>query len=206
VVETNRQNREGETVKGKLHIIAAVVILFAGMCIIENSAVRSKPVDPADNVSSVYKLVGEFRSVFANLLWIKVDCYHHEFIQNDPDWTHNKDLLGLFKMITALDPRFVEAYSTGTYVLMDGYKDLPKALAYLREGLAANPRSYELNELATVLYAGKLHQPSRALAYAKRAVACAGDDYNRGIAKRTLRSVERMIREENAAKNSRHSR
>ena len=66
-----------------------MVVLFGGMCIIENSAVRARPAQPQDQTSAVYKLAGEFRTVFANLLWIKADKYHHEFIQHDPNWCNN---------------------------------------------------------------------------------------------------------------------
>ncbi len=181
--------------KQKLPILLPVMLLFSGMCIIENRAVSARPAEPADHVSAVYKLAGEFRTVFANLLWIKADRYHHEFIQHDPNWCNDKDLMGLFNMITALDPRFEEAYSAGTYVLMYGYHDNHKALRYLKQGITANPRSRDLNELMAVLYAQKLKDPDAALPYAQRAVRFATDDFYRKVAKRTLHSVERMSRE-----------
>lgn len=186
--------------KGKLRIFATIALLFAGMCIIENGAVNAKPTEPADNVSAVYKLAGEFRSVFANLLWIKADKYHHEYIQHDPNWCNDKDLMGLFNMITALDPKFAEAYSSGTYVLFYGYKDQAKALKYLKQGLTSNPRSRDLNQLASVLYAQKLHDPESALPYAQRAARFAEDDFYRSMTKRTLRTIERMIREKEQAR------
>jgi tetratricopeptide (TPR) repeat protein len=187
--------KEGAAVKGRGLILLCAALLFAGMSVVENRAVQSRPAEPADRVSSVYQLAGEFRVVFANLLWIKADKYHHEYIQHDPNWCNNRDLLGLFKMITALDPRFTEAYSTGTYILMYGYHNRPKALAYLKQGLTANPRSMELNELAAVLYAQKLKDPETALPYAQRAVRFAPDDFYRTVARRTLRSIERMAKE-----------
>jgi hypothetical protein len=182
-------------VRHRVMLVSLAALVFAGMCVIENRAVQSRPVEPADNVSAAYKLAGEFRVVFANLLWIKADKYHHEYIQYDPNWCNNKELLGLFKMITALDPRFVEAYSSGTYILLYGYHDTPRAVAYLKKGITANPKSMELNELAAVLYARKLNDPQGALPYAQRAVRFATDDFYRGVAKRTLHSVERMIKE-----------
>jgi len=170
-------------------------LLFAGMCVIENRVVQSRPVEPADNASAIYKLAGEFRVVFANLLWIKADKYHHEYIQHDPNWCNNKELLGLFNMIVALDPKFVEAYSAGTYILYYGYHDTAKALAYLKNGITNNPKSMELNELAAVLYAHKLNDPERALPFAQRAVRYATDDFYRAVARRTLHSIERMTKE-----------
>jgi hypothetical protein len=181
--------------KRSLMTVALLLLAFAGMGIVENSAVRSKPPEPADNVSAIYKLTGEFRTVFANLLWIKADRYHHEYIQHDSNWCNDKELLGMFKLITALDPKFVEAYSTGAYVLMYGYHSYPKALIYLRKGLDANPKSSELNELVAMIYGQRLKNPRAALPYARRAVAFAPDDFSRGVARRTLHTLERMIRE-----------
>ena len=181
--------------KSRICIVAAMVVLFGGMCIIENSAVRARPAQPQDQTSAVYKLAGEFRTVFANLLWIKADKYHHEFIQHDPNWCNIKDLIGLLKMIVALDPRFEEAYSTGTYNLMYGYNNNIRAMNYLMEGLEANPRSRELNQLAAVMYAQKLKNPKRALPYAQRAVWFAEDDFYKNVAKRNLNSIKRMIDE-----------
>lgn len=182
--------------KRNLGLIACMLILFMGVSIVENCALKSRPVEPADNVSAVYKLAGEFRTVFANLLWIKADKYHHEYIQHDPNWCNNKELLGLFKIITALDPRFVEAYSTGATVLMYGYHDNIKALAYLQEGIKYNPNSRELNSLAAVIYAWKLKNPQRALPYALRAVRFSEDVFEKRVAVRTLHSVRRMIHEQ----------
>lgn len=182
----------------KLLIAFAILLLFTGMSAVENRAVRSRPIDPADNASAVYKLAGEFRTVIANLLWIKADAYHHEFIERNPHWCENKDLLGMMRMITALDPRFVEAYSTGSYILMYGYRSAPKSLAYLREGIAVNPKSRELNQLAAIFYAQKLKDPERALPYAQRAARYAEDDWNRELTARLLSSVRRMIREKSA--------
>ncbi len=181
--------------KNRLWILGGIVLLFAGMCVMENSAVRARPVEPHDNASAIYQLAGEFRTVFANLLWIKADKYHHEYIQHDPNWSNNKDLIGLLKMITALDPRFVEAYSVGTYILMNGYHNNIRAMNYLMEGLEANPRSRELNQLAAVMYAYKLKNPRRALPYAQRAVWFAEDDFNLHVTKRNLKSIQNMISE-----------
>lgn len=178
------------------------ILLFAGMSFAENSAMRSKPVEPEDHASAVFKLAGEFRAVFANLLWIKADAYHHEFIEHNPRWCENKDMLGLMKMITALDPRFEEAYSTGAYILMYGYHDTPKSISYLSQGLAANPKSQELNQLAAIFYAHNLKQPERALPYARKAVVYSEDDWTRTVAARLLRTIKRLAAKEHPKQQS----
>lgn len=180
--------------------LVMVILLFAGMSLAENSAMRSRPVEPADHASAVYKLAGEFRAVLANLLWIKADSYHHEFIERNPNWCEDKELLGLMRMITALDPRFEEAYSTGAYVLLYGYHDTPKSVAYLMQGIAANPRSQELNRLAAIIYAHNLKQPERALSYARKAVHYSKDDWTRKQSTRLLHTISRLVDEKRDSK------
>ncbi len=182
--------------------LCAAVLLFAGLSAAENAAMRSRPAEPADRASAVYRLAGEFRVVLANLLWIKADAYHHEFIAKDPNWCQNKELLGLMKLITALDPRFEEAYLTGAHVLLYGYRDTPKAIAYLHQGLAANPKSQELNRLAAIVYARNLEQPARALPYARDAVRYAKDDWSARQCRRLLRTIERLAEEQKASERS----
>ena len=182
--------------------LCVAILLFAGMSFAENLVTRSKPAEPIDRASAVYKLAGEFRAVFANLLWIKADAYHHEFTEHNPNWCENKELLGLMKMITALDPKFEEAYSTGTHVLLYGYHDTPKSVTYLCQGLAANPKSHELNRIAAIIYAHNLKQPERALPYARKAVRYAKDDWTRQRSARLLATITRLAKEKQSAKQS----
>lgn len=187
--------------RSKVAIAAALLVLFSGMCIIENSAEKCRPSEPKSaGSSSMYALAGEFRSVFANLLWIKCEQYHHEFIEKDPNWTQNTDMLGLLNMITALDPRFVEAYATGAYMYADGCKDKKKGLNYLLEGIRNNPKSTELNKLAAIMYARRFNDPKRALPYAEKSLQYADDDFTIKNAARMLRSIKKMAAEEHTSK------
>ncbi len=182
--------------KHKVVTVCTLVMLFAGMCFVENSAVRARPSElPSINTSALYALVGEFRVVFANLLWIKAENYHHEHMLHGKVWTSNKEMMGLIKLITVLDPRFVEAYATGTYIYMDGYHDYTRAVAFLHEGLTNNPRSWELHNLAAVIYAGRLHKPKQALPYARQAVRFCKDDFYRRRSIKLLSTIEKMAAE-----------
>jgi tetratricopeptide (TPR) repeat protein len=180
----------------KVAIICTLIVLFVGMCIVENSAVRARPSEPpSKDTSAIYALIGEFRVVFANLLWIKAENYHHEYLLHGKAWTSNKEMMGLIRLITILDPRFVEAYATGTYIYMDGYRDYPKAIEFLHEGLANNPRSWELHNLAAVMYAGRLHKPKQALIYARQAVRYCKDNFYRRRTIKLLHTIEKMAAE-----------
>jgi len=67
--------------------------------------------------------------------------------------SHNKptDSLPLFRLMTLLDPQFVQGWTTGSYIMLwdkseDGFH---KALAFLQEGLKHNPKSIDiLTEIA----------------------------------------------------------
>lgn len=189
--------------KQRVSIAVLMALLFSGMCVVENSAVRAKPEDrAAGSVSSVYMLAGEFRTVFANLLWIKVDQYHHEFIEHNPNWTQNKDSLGLIRLITSLDPHFSEAYATGSLIYLKGCNDRNKAAQYLEEGIANNPRDWDLHRLAVLLYARHFNDPVRALPHAKLALEYCDDPNFAPRLAVMQKSVKRMIHEQNSARKS----
>jgi hypothetical protein len=185
------------TMKQRLVLYAAMAAMFCGMAVVENSAVRARPVAPAsERASSVYMLAGEFRTVFANLLWIKAEQYHHEYLLRDRNWAHDKELMGLLDIITALDPHFVEAYEVGVYILADGYHDPNRALAYLRRAIANNPKSWELHNLAAVVFVRRFHDPERALPHALLAYKYCGDQFYQIRGLRLIRAIKAMIKEE----------
>lgn len=182
--------------KSRAALVFLMLVLFSGTCITENAVVRSRPRNPSDHISSIYALAGEFRTVFANILWIKADEYHHEFIQHGRDWTRNKELLGLLDLIIVLDPQFIDAYANKAYICADGYHDTPRAIRVLRQGISNNPEARELYELTALMYARRARDPVRALPYARKAVIYAEDDWYRTRAQRLLRTITEMAREQ----------
>ncbi len=191
--------------KHQVGTVAAALVLFSGMCVVENSAVSSLPRETpsSDRTSAVYALAGEFRTVFANLLWIKAEQYHHEHIHQGAVWSRNKELMGLIDLITALDPHFVEAYATGTYIYADGYHDCPRAISYLQRAIVNNPRSWELHHLAAVFYAGRLHDPRAALPYARLAARYCKDNFYHRQTLKLLTTIERLADEQEAEERAR---
>ena len=174
---------------------AAIVLmglLFCGVCTLENAAVKARPNVRGEQISSIYALAGEFRTVFANLLWIKADEYHHEFLQHERDWSKNRELAGLLDLIIVLDPGFVEAYADRAYIYADGDNDPRKALRILKQGISNNPRSRELYELTAIIYARRLRLPKLGIPYARKAVLCAEDGWYRTRAGRLLRTIQSM--------------
>lgn len=171
-------------------------ILFIMVCIVESSM---KPLPGTGQIaskgSSIYAMAGEFRSVAANLLWIKADAYHHEFLAKNGDWTANKELIGLFRLIVDLDPHFEEAYASGMYVYVKGYHSPEKALVFLKEGLNNNPKSWDLNRLAALLYGIEFKDYPTALTYAKKSFIYCNDPFYKKVIARLCTTLQRKITE-----------
>ena len=184
----------------RLVTIGLMGCLLCATCVVENSMVQSRPRESVTgNQSSILLLAGEFRAVFANLLWVKADQYHHEFSEHNPSWTKNKDLLGMLRLITTLDPHFVEAYSTGAVMYTRGLHDPLRASAYLEQGLANNPRSWDLHRMAVILYARHFNDPNRALPHARLALKYCDDQHYKPRLRKLLQTAARMVRERRRA-------
>ncbi|MCE5314735.1 MAG: hypothetical protein ABFD49_03155 [Armatimonadota bacterium] len=187
--------------KSRLPIIGLMAILFAGMCIIENDAISHMPREESDaGSSSVYMLAGEFRTVFANLLWIKAEQYHHEYIARNADWTKDDELLGLITLIVKLDSHFPEAYAVGTYLFADGRKDNRQAVRFILEGIRNNPTHWELHQIAAIIYARRMHDPDRAIPQAKLALKYCDDEFYRKSTRMLLNTIEEMAAQKRVVK------
>lgn len=181
----------------KLHaILLASGLLFVMACMVESS-IKPLPGNgiSASKDSSIYAIAGEFRTVAANLLWMKADAYHHEFLEHNKDWTANKELLGLLKMIVDFDPHFEEAYASGAYMYLQGYHNPKAALKFLREGLTNNPRSWDLNRLAAMLYAIEFKDYKKSLLYARKSFAYSRDPFNKKLAARLIITLQKKTTE-----------
>ncbi len=187
--------------KRKLIVASLALIMFSSLCILENAMISAKPKEAnAKAVSSVYMLAGEFRTVFANLLWIEADNYHDEYIQHNSDWTKNKDLLGMINLIVALDPHFVEAYSVGTSLYASGPGGNKRAFKWLQEGLNNNPRSWLLHRDIAIICARHFDSPRPALIHAKLAESYCEDEFYKESIKKLVRTIQKEIDEREKTK------
>ena len=172
--------------------ILLIAALLMGLAILDTSMAKSRPVKHVNN-SALMALGGEFRTVFANLLWIKAEHYHHEFIAHDPDWAKNTDVLGLDRLITKLDPHFDEAYASGARMLTETGK-LKEARAFLEEGITNNPNSMMLHDEFGTFLARHLHDYDDSLFHLKRAYFLADDDWDRCRLGKLIKTVEGMAK------------
>jgi len=166
-------------VTGWLGICALGVLMVGGDGILSVRGPSMLPPEARSAQGAVYaNIAGQFRTVLANMLWMKADQYHHEFIEHNPHWTQNRDVLPLMKMVTVMDPHFVQAYTNAAWML-GLYQNRPaEARAFLLEGLRWNPSSSEIYETLAILAWRNDHNPRATLRYLERARACARTDFD----------------------------
>lgn len=170
--------------------VGLIIVLLSGLAALDTTMARARPtVSKQDRNSVAVALAGEFRVVFANLLWIKADEYHHEYIAHGGDWTKNQDALGLDRLVTKFDPHFEEAYAAGER-LMVGLGKLAEARAFLEEGVTNNPNSMMLHDEYGTLLAAHLKEYDKSLFHLKRAYLLSKDDWDRRRLKRLIHTVE----------------
>lgn len=101
--------------------------------------------------------VSGFRQVIAGLLWVRSDSFFH---------SGNYDaILPLIRLITWLDPNWLDPYATGAWHLTYNFTDtdqrsdrryLPAGVALLNEGIANNPDVYDMYKEKGWLYFDKI--------------------------------------------------
>ena len=86
-----------------------------------------------------------FRQIIAGLLWVRSDAFFHQ---------GNYDaILPLIRLITWMDPNWLDPYATGAWHMMYNFTDtdqrsdrryLPAGMALLREGIDNNSTTYDM--------------------------------------------------------------
>lgn len=182
--------------------VTAVVLLT--LCVLSEGLLSAR--EPyaqrvsTDNTAmrAVLAMVGQFRIVFANLLWIKVDQYHHEYIEHGGDWARNTDLLPLLRTITWLDPHFVQAYQVAGFMLSGSLQRYEHAQELLAEGIRNNPKSFELYEEMGMAIIRSRKDYRKAYQYLKMALQLAPDEFHKNRLRRFCHTVQRKINEQSS--------
>lgn len=183
----------------RLHVLIAVLAIA---CLFSEGILSANPPKmenaTVDNAAlrTVLAMAGQFRIVFANLLWIKVDQYHHEYIEHHGDWAKDTDLLPLLRMITWLDPHFVQAYQVAGFMLSARLNRFEHAQQILWEGIQNNPKSHELYEEMGMAVIRATRNYREAYPYLTKALALAQDEFDRQRLQRLCQTVRRKIKEE----------
>lgn len=124
--------------------------------------------------------VSGFRQVVAGLLWVRADSFFHQ---------GNYDaILPLVRIITWMDPNFLDVYSTGAWHMMYNFTDegqrsdrryLPAGIALLNEGIKANPDVYDMYFDAGWNNFDKIKNYDEAVRYYQDALKTRNPDYTR---------------------------
>lgn len=133
--------------KKKIIVIALLLIaVISSGIILDGYAHRAFNEKYSDNSpSALLDVLGELRYTAAALLWMKVDYYHHEYEFQGKKLTQNEPIMPLIRLITLLDPHFVQAYDFGAFHLAVDLKRPEQGMKFLAEGVANNPNSFDLN-------------------------------------------------------------
>jgi tetratricopeptide (TPR) repeat protein len=123
--------------------------------------------DESHLVTTIPSADDDYRGLFGDLeraTSAYKDMHNHK--HNDPETT-----FPLFRLMTWIDPQFLEGWSLGAMLLANNYtdQDLQKAVSYLDAGIAANPTSIELMTEKARLIAAREHKYNEAIALMERA-------------------------------------
>jgi tetratricopeptide (TPR) repeat protein len=138
----------------RLALCIGLIILCAVIgTVIENMRTDRIPVnDKTDSTQLMLGMLGELRYTLAAFVWLKADFYHHEYDYSNKDWRSNEALMSLIRLVTILDPHFVQAYDFGGYHLAVNLGRPKEAIKFLDEAIRNNPDNFELNwEMGYVL-------------------------------------------------------
>ena len=144
-------------------LFGSVAVGAAAIALLQNGIdpLRRQPAIEPPNASRLLKGVGQngavlpfeyllgafsgFRQVIAGMLWVRGDAFFH---------AGNYDaILPIIRMITWLDPNWLDVYATGAWHLMYNFTDtdqrsdrryLPAGVALLNEGIQNNSTTYEM--------------------------------------------------------------
>lgn len=169
----------------KLKIVAFMVVMFTAASVCETALtpvgvakgymVRSEGNQPSSE--AVSHAFGEFRIVAANLIWLNViDKYHHEYMKQGGTWSKNAALLPYLRIITMLDPHFIEAYDVASSILAN-ISRYDESEAFLTNAIKHNPDNWQMYFDMAILHAWYRNDARSALPFAKQADARATDPF-----------------------------
>ena len=125
--------------------ILAIIIISAGVKLDKYAQESFKNRNVDNSPSALVDILGELRYTVAALLWMKTDYYQHEYEFSGKSFQTNEPIMPLIRLITILDPHFIQAYDFGAYHLAVNLKKKEESIKFIKEGLDNNPEAFELN-------------------------------------------------------------
>lgn len=162
----------------KIIFILLLIGLFAVEPYLGNLRVHEQLEGKAAPTATEFALqfLGEIRYTLAAYLWLKTEIYHHELglamspgVVGSANARKVGEILSICRLVTRLDPHFIQAYDLGYWRLAKSLGKYDEAIAFLREGLEKNPESALLNDDMGQLYFLVLKDCGHAIPYIERA-------------------------------------
>lgn len=124
---------------------------------------------------------GQIRGLLADVLWLRVDEYAHRrrIADGDVNRADDEALLPLVRLITWLDPHYVNAYALGGQWLAFHFGRAREAVTFYDEGIRNNPQAADLLTGAAFVHWRLLHDNKAAAARVEQAANLTGDDQAR---------------------------
>lgn len=166
-------------------IIAAFLVCIAGTQVLVDPY-RPLINDEADVPFSMAAVVvrgfiGQARGLLADFLWLRVDEYQHRrrIVGGDLLRADDESLMPLVRLITWLNPHFIDAYALGGQWLAFHFDRPTEATEFYEEGIRNNPRSFALLNGAAWVYWRFEQEYTTAAERADQASHVAPDDLHR---------------------------
>lgn len=169
----------------RLRHAVAIVALLASVAGTQVLVDAYRPIvnDEADVPFSLAAVVvrsffGQVRGLLADFLWLRVDEYQHRrrIVGGDLLRADDEALMPLVRLITWLNPHFVDAYALGGQWLAFHFDRPREATAFYEEGIANNPQSFDLLNGVAWVYWRFRHDHTTAAGRARAAARVAPDD------------------------------
>src|SRR5579872_6288084 len=148
VQPSSEEPQEGRRKAGGSLFAAAIVCLLASWVVRTSSNLDQIGASFRPSESATSHITGGdwltgmllgFREAVADMMWIQVDQYFHE-------GRYDK-IMPLCYMITAMDPGWVDVYTTGAWHMGYNFGDrrlVPAAIDFDRRGAENNPKNYDM--------------------------------------------------------------
>jgi hypothetical protein len=120
---------------------------------------------------------GEIRGLLADVLWLRVDEYAHRrrLVDGEINRSDDEAILPLVRLITWLDPHYVNAYALGGQWLAFHFNKPREAVAFYDEGIRNNPRAADLLTSVAFVHWKLLRDGSAAAARVEQAAEITDD-------------------------------
>ncbi len=124
---------------------------------------------------------GEIRGLLADVLWLRVDEYVHRRRIADGDINRADDeaMMPLLRLITWLNPHYVDAYALGGQWLAFHFGRAREAVLFYDEGIRNNPRAADLLTGVAFVHWRLLHDTRAAAARVEQAANLTEDGHER---------------------------